>query len=99
MVVDDLELSGFAQPDSLLSPGSPRPVVTALLAGPLLAVRVFGGKAPASRLRRIPWRYLREAGSALGLSVSAEELDAAWAERWVRERIIRRIPGAHRDPH
>ncbi|MGT2461462.1 hypothetical protein [Sinomonas atrocyanea] len=98
MVVDDLELSGL--PDKgAIAPGAPAPTVAALLAGPLLAVRVFGGKAPMSRLRRIAWEEVRGVGTALTLAAAAEDLDADWAERWVRDRIIRHIPGARHDPH
>lgn len=99
MVVDDLELSGLPREDGVVDPGTPPPVVTALLAGPLLATRVFGGRPPMSRLRRIAWKHVQTVGTALTLDVRSDDLDASWAERWVRDRIIRHIPGARHDPH
>ncbi|MDE8587053.1 hypothetical protein [Arthrobacter sp. NQ4] len=95
--VDDLELSGPAV-DVEIEPGTAAPVVTALLTGPVLGTRIFGGRPPSSRLIRIPWKDVAEVGVVLRLGISGESLDAGWVERWVRDKIIARIPGGRHDP-
>jgi sporulation protein YlmC with PRC-barrel domain len=95
--VDDLELSGPAL-DVELAPGTPAPVLTALLTGPVLGTRIFGGRPPSSRLIRIPWENVAEVGVVLKLGISGENLDAGWVERWIRDKIIARIPGGSHDP-
>lgn len=95
--VDDLEVSGPAL-DVEIEPGSAPPVVTALLTGSVLGTRIFGGRPPSSRLIRIPWKDVAEVGVVVQLGVGAEELDASWVERWVRDKIIARIPGGRHDP-
>jgi hypothetical protein len=97
--VDDLELSDLPQPSARIEPGTPAPDITALLSGPVLATRVFGGRPPASRLHRIPWSDLTKVGTVLSLRVHGEDLDITWVERWVRDHIIGRIPGGKHDPH
>jgi hypothetical protein len=61
--VDDLEL-GAAEGAPELAPeipvGTPAPVLTALLTGPVLGTRIFGGRPPSSRLIRIPWTDVAE---------------------------------------
>ena len=86
--VDDLELDGH-DPDQPMEPGAPAPWISALL---------FGGRAPASRLLRVPWSAVSKVGTVLSLGVRAESLDASWTERWVRDHIIARIPGGQHDP-
>ncbi|MHC6591660.1 hypothetical protein [Arthrobacter sp. C152] len=95
--VDDLELGGAA-PDQEIPPGTPAPVLTALLTGPVLGTRIFGGRPPSSRLIRIPWHDVAEVDVVLKLGVSGGHLDAGWVERWIRDKIIARIPGGRRDP-
>lgn len=95
--VDDLELSG-PDPETELPPGTPAPVLTALLTGPVLGTRIFGGRPPSSRLIRIPWKDVADVGVAIKLGVSGENLDAGWVERWIRDKIIARIPGGRHDP-
>jgi hypothetical protein len=95
--VDDLELEGI-EFDTSIAPGAARPVVTAILTGPQLATRIFGGRAPGSRLIRIPWRLVAEVGTTIRLGVAGDSLDATWVERWVSEHIIGRIPGGRHDP-
>jgi sporulation protein YlmC with PRC-barrel domain len=95
--VDDLELSG-PDPATELPPGTPAPVLTALLTGPVLGTRIFGGRPPSSRLIRIPWKDVADVGVAIKLGVSGENLDAGWVERWIRDKIIARIPGGRHDP-
>jgi sporulation protein YlmC with PRC-barrel domain len=95
--VDDLELSGPAL-DVELGSGTPPPVLTALLTGPVLGTRIFGGRPPSSRLIRIPWEDVAEVGVVLKLGINGENLDAGWVERWIRDKIIARIPGGRHDP-
>jgi len=95
--VDDLEVSGPAL-DEDIEPGSPAPVLTALLTGSVLGTRIFGGRPPSSRLIRIPWQDVAEVGVVVKLGVKGEPLDASWVERWVRDKIIARIPGGRHDP-
>jgi hypothetical protein len=95
--VDDIEISDV--PVGVpLDPDAPPPVIESLLSGPVLATRTFGGRPPSSRLERIPWRHVSDVGTALTLGVHSDELDATWTERWVRDKIIGRIPGGRHDP-
>ena len=71
----------------------------ALLTGPVLGTRIFGGRPPSSRLIRIPWKDVAGVGVVVTLGVRGEELDAGWVERWIRDMIISRIPGGRHDPH
>ena len=95
--VDDLEVSGPAL-DVEIARGTPAPVITALLTGSVLGTRIFGGRPPSSRLIRIPWKDVAEVGVVVRLGVKGEPLDASWVERWVRDKIIARIPGGRHDP-
>jgi hypothetical protein len=95
--VDDLEISGPDQ-DRPSPPGTPAPVILALLTGPVLATRIFGGRPPSSRLIRIPWQDVADVGVVLRLGVRGAGLDASWVERWIRDKIIARIPGGRHDP-
>jgi sporulation protein YlmC with PRC-barrel domain len=95
--VDDLELEGV-EFDASITPGAARPVVTAILTGPDLATRIFGGRPPASRRIRIPWRLVADVGTTIRLGVAGDSLDATWVERWISEHIIARIPGGRPDP-
>lgn len=96
-VVDDLELSDvpFGEP---IPVGTPAPTIHALLSGPVLVTRVFGGRPPASRFRRVAWGLVSEVGIVVRLGVAGATLDVTWAERWVRDRIVSRIPGGRHDP-
>lgn len=95
--VDDLELRG-ADFGAAIPAGTPAPVLTALLTGPVLGTRIFGGRPPSSRLIRIPWKDVADVDVVVKLGVSADSLDAGWVERWVRDKIIARIPGGRHDP-
>jgi sporulation protein YlmC with PRC-barrel domain len=97
--VDDLELEGREQGPA---------VVTAILAGPgALASRVGGrpGAGLASvheRLRprdregpaRVSFGVVAGVADHVDLTVGREDLDTYVFERWVRERIIEKIPGS-----
>jgi hypothetical protein len=95
--VDDVELTEvpWGVP---ISEGTPAPVVSALVAGPVLATRIFGGRPPSSRLVRISWAHVESVSTVIRLGISGAGLDATWAERWVRDHIIGRIPGGRHDP-
>ena len=95
--VDDLELSDVPHAEEI-PPGTPAPVITALLSGPVLGTRIFGGRPPSSRLLRTPWDAVFEVGVIITLAVGGETLDVTWTERWVRDHIIGRIPGGRHDP-
>jgi sporulation protein YlmC with PRC-barrel domain len=95
--VDDLELSG-PDPETEIPEGTAAPVITALLTGPVLGTRIFGGRPPSSRLIRIPWKDVADVGVVIKLGVSGDSLDADWVERWIRDKIIARIPGGRHDP-
>ncbi|MBT2530931.1 hypothetical protein J7E83_02090 [Arthrobacter sp. ISL-48] len=95
--VDDLELSGPAL-ETEIPEGTPAPILTALLTGPVLGTRIFGGRPPSSRLIRIPWKDVADVGVVIKLGVSGDSLDAGWVERWIRDKIIARIPGGRHDP-
>ena len=97
VAVDDLELSDVPL-DTDLRPGTPAPVIESLLSGPVLGTRIFGGRPPANQLDRIPWSDISRIETAISLDVAGDELDLTWRERWVRDRIIARIPGGRHDP-
>lgn len=97
--VDDLELGVPEGAPELplgtdIPEGTPAPVLTALLTGPVLGTRIFGGRPPSSRLIRIPWTDVADVGVVVRLGVSSQGLDADWVERWIRDKIIVRIPGS-----
>jgi hypothetical protein len=96
-VVDDLELSEIPAGQEI-PPDTPPPVITALLSGPALATRIFGGRPPESRMLRTPWVAIREIGVVIKLSVGRDTQDLFWTERWVRDHIIGRIPGGRHTP-
>jgi hypothetical protein len=99
--VDDVEFELPDDPDGL-------PRVAALLAGlGALANHIGGdtGQALAAAERRLAARrdrqpsrvdaaLVREMGSAIELDADAEDLDTNRAERWTRDVIIDKIPGA-----
>lgn len=95
--VDDIELSG-PELDEPIPPGAEPPHITALLTGPVLGTRIFGGRPPSSRLIRIPWDVVSGVGTVVSVGVRSDSLDASWVERWLRNHVIGRIPGGRHDP-
>jgi sporulation protein YlmC with PRC-barrel domain len=101
--VDDLELT--QRQDGPL-------VVTAILSGPgALGVRLPGvlGRSVLAIWRRlhdetdpsparIPWSAVSHVGSAVTLSVTAEELPNQGLENWARIRVVAKLPGAGHAP-
>jgi hypothetical protein len=96
-VVADLELSDIPSGQEIPH-GTPAPVITALLSGPALATRIFGGRPPESRMVRTPWAAVRDVGVVIKLSVGRDTGDLSWTERWVRDHVIGRIPGGRHIP-
>ena len=96
-VVDDLELADIPVGDDL-PVDTPPPVITALLSGPVLGTRIFGGRPPESRLHRTPWTAVSDVGVVISLAIRGETTDLTWTERWVRDHVISRIPGGRHDP-
>ncbi|WP_378147773.1 hypothetical protein ACFJGV_06605 [Cnuibacter sp. UC19_7] len=97
VVVDDVELSDVPT-DAPIPEGTAPPVITALLSGPVLATRIFGGRPPSSRLHRVAWRHIADVGTVVRLGVRGAQLDVTWTERWLRDHVIARIPGGRHDP-
>jgi hypothetical protein len=91
-IVDDLELSGV-ELDRDVADGSQAPQVTALLSGRVVATRILGGAPPRSLMQQIPWKLVEAVGVVVKLKQTDETFDVDWVERWLRDRIIRHIPG------
>lgn len=93
--VEDLELRGADGGDVVV--GEPAHVA-AILSGPVLVTRILGGRPPESRWERIAWSAVSHLGTVVELDVGASTLDVDWPERWLREHVVRRIPGGQHDP-
>ena len=91
-IVDDLELSGVEM-DLDVAEGSQPPQVTALLSGQVMATRILGGAPPRSLLHEIPWKLVGSLGVVVKLKQTEMTFDVNWVERWLRDHIIRHIPG------
>ena len=103
--VDDVEFELDDEPDAL-------PRVTALLAGLGALANNIGGDAGAAlaaverrlaeRRDRQPSRVdiatVTEIASAIELDADGEDLDTNRGERWVRDVIVDKIPGAGHAP-
>jgi hypothetical protein len=91
-IVDDLELTDF-ELDEDIPPGTEAPEVTGLLSGQVLATRILGGEPPRSRLQEIPWNLVASVDAVVKLKPTDMTFDVSWVERWLRDRIIKHIPG------
>jgi hypothetical protein len=91
-IVDDLELSGV-EIDKDIPKGAEPPQVTSLLAGHMVATRIFGGEPPRSQLQEIPWKLVASVGVVVRLKPTELTIDSGWIERWLRDQIIKHIPG------
>jgi hypothetical protein len=91
-IVDDLELTDF-ELDKDIPTGTEAPRVTGLLSGRVVATRILGGGPPRSLLQEIPWDLVASVDSVVKLKPSDMTFDAGWVERWLRDRIIEKIPG------
>lgn len=100
--VDDLELTPSDDRAELY--------VTAILAGPGVLWQRLGRRRLGRWLERaharvdpdtptrIPFSRVRDLGPQIGLNVVADELAPHAAERWARDHVIARIPGARHEP-
>lgn len=94
--IDDIELSGVVKGETV---DHRHPVAVAeILIGAAVLPRVFGGRMPRSRWARIEWDHVTKLDTVIRLDVHADDLDATWLERWIRDRIIVHIPGGAHAP-
>jgi hypothetical protein len=91
-IVDDLELTDF-ELDEDIPTGAEAPRVTGLLSGRVVATRILGGGPPRSLLQEIPWNLVARVGTVVKLRPTDVIFDIGWVERWLRDRIIGKIPG------
>ena len=85
-----------------LREGEPARVAALVVGGTTLLWRLHPGLAEWAERRlggnghavRIPWRSVVKVGIDIKVDVEGERSPALHWERWVRERIIGRIPGA-----
>lgn len=73
-------------------------VIGCLLFGSVFLARLAGGGPPRSRMHEVPWRSVASVDLAIHLGVAADSLDVTWVERWLRDHVVGRIPGAGHDP-
>jgi hypothetical protein len=91
-IVDDLELTDFPL-DEDISTGTAAPRVTGIISGQVVGTRIFGGEPPRSRLQEIPWDLVRSVDTVVELKPTDMTFDVGWIERWMRDRVIKHIPG------
>ncbi|MCU1473682.1 hypothetical protein [Amnibacterium sp.] len=94
--VDDLEIADLQYGERL--PDRPAPTISALISGPILTTRLFGGRTPPGRLQKIGWDLVADLDIVFTLEVKSESLEVTWFERWLASRVIGRIPGGDHDP-
>ncbi|SEB44619.1 hypothetical protein SAMN04489806_0656 [Paramicrobacterium humi] len=95
--VADIQLEGV-EFDADVDASAPPPRIVALLDGPVLATRMFGGRPPESRFHRIPWESVTEIGTVIHIDTYGDDMDITWTERWMRDHVIGHIPGGRHDP-
>jgi hypothetical protein len=91
-IVDDLELTGVELGEDVAE-GAEAPQVAALLSGRVVATRIFGGAPPRSLLHEIPWKLVAAVGVVVTLEATDAVFEVNWVERWLRDHVIRHIPG------
>jgi hypothetical protein len=91
-IVDDLELTGIELGQDVAE-GADAPQVRALLSGRVVTTRIFGGGPPRTLLHEIPWKLVAAIGVVVKLDKTDMTFEVNWVERWLRDRIIRHIPG------
>ncbi|OBK75828.1 hypothetical protein [Mycobacterium sp. 1164985.4] len=91
-IVDDIELTGIEMDHDVAVDAQP-PRVSALLSGQVVATRILGGSPPRSRLQEIPWRLVASVEVVVRLKPTDMTFDVGWVERWLRDHIVRRVPG------
>lgn len=95
-VVDDLELDDV--PPGPVDHTQPPPSVRALLHGPVILERLFGGRRPRAHFDRIGWDTIGEIGAAIRLAVPADRVPTSWLEDWLRDNLIVHLPGGRHVP-
>ena len=96
-IVDDIVLDGV-EVDHDIPVGADAPRATALLSGQIVATRIFGGFPPLQRLQEIPWKLVASVGVVVRLKPNDMTFDANWMERWLRDRVVKHIPGGRDAP-
>lgn len=91
-IVDDLECNGV-ELDTTVPRDADAPRVTGLYSGQVVATRIFGGSPPTSRLQQIPWKLVASVGVVVTLKPTDTEFDVGWVERWLRDHIMKHVPG------
>lgn len=71
-------------------------LLTELVLGSGLSSRFFGAHQPRHTRLTVAWREVTDIDSAIHLGCDRDTLDATWHERWLRDRVIGRIPGGRR---
>jgi hypothetical protein len=84
-----------------LRPGEPARVAFLVVGGTTLLWRLHRGlaawaerKVGEGHLARIPWRQVVKIGLDVKVALEAERSPANRWERWIREHVVGRIPGA-----
>ena len=93
--VDDLELADLQYGERH---HADPPTISALISGPILTTRLFGGRTSRRRLHRIGWDRVAEIDTVLKLGMSGDGLEVTWFERWLATQVIGRIPGGRHAP-
>jgi hypothetical protein len=91
-IVDDVVLTGI-ELDREIPAGEDVPRVSGLLSGKVVVNRIVGGTPPPSRLQEIPWELVASIGVVVTLRPSDVTFDASWLEGWLRNYVIKHIPG------
>ncbi|MDT5066268.1 MAG: hypothetical protein QOK02_2423 [Mycobacterium sp.] len=91
-IVDDLDLDGITI-GADIDPGAPVPRLVGILTAQVLAVRIFGGRAPRARLQPLPWRLVAKVGIVVQLRPTDHRFEGLWLEHWLRDHLIGKIPG------
>ncbi|OBB40235.1 MULTISPECIES: hypothetical protein [unclassified Mycobacterium] len=91
-IVDDIELTGIEMDHDVAANAQP-PQVSALLSGQVVATRILGGSPPRSLLQEIPWRLVASVEVVVKLKPTDMAFDVGWVERWLRDHIVKRVPG------
>lgn len=100
--VDDLEIDAIGE--------GPELYVTAILAGPGVLARRMGAQRLGRWLQRvnafvmgrdedparIPFNHVTDIGRDVKVATRHEDLATSSAEQWVRDHVIRHIPGGRR---
>ncbi|BBY43781.1 hypothetical protein [Mycolicibacterium celeriflavum] len=91
-IVDDIELTGLEIDGDIPEDAQP-PRVSGLLSGQVVTTRIFGGTPPRSRLQEIPWKLVASVDVVVTLKPTEMTFDVGWVERWLRDHIVKHVPG------